>query len=57
MLVRLTQAIAITLALYGLLSLNAWQQTVAAEAEKTQTVKEPPEVIVAIKEVFKKTKR
>ena len=52
------QAIAITLALYGLLGLNDLQKTMTAEAEQTQeATRRPPEVLVALKEALRKPKR
>ena len=58
MFIRLMQAIAITLARYGLLGLNDLQKTMTAEAAQTQeATRRPPEVLVALKEALRKPKR
>lgn len=53
MLVRLVQATTITVALYILLGLNGLQP-VASQSGETKTAIDPPEVLVAIKQVFTK---
>ena len=56
MFIRLMQATAITLALYGLLSLSDWQtitsQAEQSESEHKEITIETPEVIVAIKQAL-----
>ncbi len=60
MFVRLIQATAITLALYGLLGLNNLQASTAksndasdtAETDTAETVVEPSEMLVALKQAF-----
>ncbi|MFK8185530.1 MAG: hypothetical protein AB8B99_19310 [Phormidesmis sp.] len=53
MFIRLMQATAITLALYGLLGLNDLQ-TMRADGETIEVAVEPPEVLVALKEALTK---
>jgi hypothetical protein len=55
MFVRLIQATAITLALYGLLGLNNLQASMAKSNDKTdiaETVVEPGEMLVALKQAL-----
>jgi hypothetical protein len=52
MFVRLIQATAITLALYGLLGLNTLQASIATSNDTVETVVEPGEVLVALKQVL-----
>ncbi len=55
MFVRLIQATAITLALYGLLGLNNLQASMAKSNDKTdiaEAVVEPGEMLVALKQVL-----
>ena len=52
MFVRLAQATAITVALYGLLGLNTLQATTVAKKEATKTAVEPTEMLVALKQAL-----
>ncbi|MGB3297128.1 MAG: hypothetical protein WBA76_02580 [Phormidesmis sp.] len=52
MFVRLIQATAITVALYGLLGLNSLQATTAAEKDATKMAVEPTEMLVALKQAL-----
>ncbi len=51
MFVRLIQATAITVALYGLLGLNTLQAT-TAEKDAAKTAAEPTEMLVALKQAL-----
>jgi hypothetical protein len=52
MFVRLIQATAITLALYGLLGLNTLQTNTAKSSATLEAVVEPGEVLVALKQAL-----
>ncbi|MEM6449668.1 MAG: hypothetical protein AAF703_05060 [Cyanobacteria bacterium P01_D01_bin.105] len=58
MFIRLMQATAITVALYGLLGLNDLQTMTSeaeqSEAKETEVSIHPPEVLVALKEALTK---
>lgn len=53
MFIRLMQATAITLALYGLLGLNGLQ-SMRADSETPEVAIDPPEVLVALKQALTK---